>query len=66
MTTTLKPIRQVTTVTMRVTLTDNGVKVSWPDLDSVKAFVYSEQQRLVAGACTVEVDGSDDTVLICT
>jgi hypothetical protein len=56
----------VTTVTMRVTLTDNGVKVSWPDLDSVKAFVYSEQQRLVAGACTVEVDGTDDTVLICT
>ena len=66
MTQTLKPIRQGTTVTMRVTLTDNGTKVSWPDLSSVRAYVYSEEQRLVAGACALTLYSLDDTVLICT
>jgi len=61
----LKPIRQLTTVTLEATLTDNGVKISWPDLENVKAYIYSEDQRIVAGPCTVEVDGEDDTVLIC-
>ena len=62
---TLKPIRQLTTVTLEATLTDNGVKISWPDLENVKAYIYSEDQRIVTGPCTVEVDGEDDTVLIC-
>ena len=64
-TTTIPSIRQQTDVTLRVTLTDNGVAVSWPDLSELKAFIYSESQRIIAGECTWEVDGSDDTKLIC-
>ena len=64
-TTTLKPIRQQTDVTLRATLTDNGVKASWPDFSTVKAFIYAERQRIIAGECTVEVDLEDDTVLVC-
>ena len=62
---TLRPIRQQTDVTLRATLTDNGVRMSWPDFSRVAAFIYSERQRIIAGECTVEVDPEDDTVLIC-
>jgi len=61
----LKPIRRQTTVTLDVTLTDNGTKISWPDLDQIKAFIYSDAQRVIAGPCSVEVDGEDDTILHC-
>ena len=62
---TLKPIRQQTTVTLLATLTDNGVKIDWSDLSVVKAYIYSESQRVVAGPCTVQVDGEDPTILRC-
>ena len=62
---TLKPIRRQTTVTVRARLLDNGVRISWPDMDSVKAYIYSDVQRNVAGKCTTEIDGEDDTLLIC-
>lgn len=62
---TLTPIRQQTDVTLRVTLTDNGVRVSWLDPSSIRAFLYSERQKIIDGPCTWEVDGEDDTVLVC-
>ena len=65
MTQTLRPIRQQTDVTLRVTLTDNGVRVSWLTASDIKAFLYSERQKLIDGMCTWEVDGEDDTVLVC-
>lgn len=61
---TLRPIRQGTTVTMRATLTDNNVLVDWHDFSLIKCFVYSKEQRIVAGACTVSVDPEDSTVLV--
>ena len=63
---TIKPIRRGTTVTLRATLTDNGVRISWDTLDNIEAFIYSEEQRIVSGRCTCVVDGEDDTVLVCT
>lgn len=65
MTQTLRPIRQQTDVTLRVTLTDNGVRVSWLTASDIKAFLYSERQKIIDGPCTWEVDGEDDTVLVC-
>ena len=62
---TLKPIRQHTTVTLPTTLTDNGVRASWPDFTHVAAFIYSERQRIITGQCEVEIDSEDDTLLIC-
>ena len=65
MTQTLTPIRQQTDVTLRVTLTDNGTRVSWLDASDIKAFLYSDRQRIIEGPCTWEVDTEDDTVLVC-
>ena len=65
MTQTLRPIRQQTDVTLRVTLTDNGVRVSWLTASDIKAFLHSERQKIIDGMCTWEVDGEDDTVLVC-
>ena len=62
----IKPIRRGTTVTLRATLTDNGVRISWDTLDNIEAYIYSEEQRVIAGRCTCVVDGEDDTVLVCT
>ena len=62
---TLKPIRQQTDVTLRVTLTDNGVRVSWLDAETIRAFLYSERQRIIDGPCTWGVDSEDDTILVC-
>ena len=63
---TIPDIRQMTTVRLRATLTDNGVRIEWPGLTRVTAHIYSSAQRIVTGHCTVEVDASDPTVLICT
>jgi len=65
-TTTLKPIRQRTKVTLPTTLTDHDVQMSWPDFDSIKAYIYSEAQRIITGPCETEIDPLDDTNLICT
>ena len=62
---TLRPIRQHTDVTLRTTLTDNGVRMAWPDFTHVAAFIYSERQRIITGQCQVSVDPDDDTVLVC-
>lgn len=62
----IKPIRRGTTVTLRATLTDNGVRISWDTLDNIEACIYSEEQRVISGRCTCVVDGEDDTVLVCT
>lgn len=48
---------------LHVKLKDNGVAVDWSGLQNVKAFMYSDAQRCIAGKCDVEVDGSDGTVL---
>lgn len=65
-TTTLKPIRQRTKVTLPTTLTDHDVRMSWPDFDSIKAFIYSEAQRIISGPCEWTIDPEDDTILKCT
>lgn len=62
---TLRPIRQHTDVTLRTTLTDNGVRMVWTDFTHVAAFIYSERQRIITGMCQVSVDPEDDTVLVC-
>lgn len=52
-------------VTVHVTLSDSGVKVSWSDLERVQAFFYSELRRAIAGPCTVKVNANDSYILDC-
>ena len=56
-------VRQESTVLMPTTLKDNNVAVDWSGLQDIKAYMYSDAQRVIAGKCDVEVDGEDATVL---
>ena len=57
-------VRQGSTVRMSVSLTDNGVKVDWRSLDSLSALIYSDSQRAIAGAASIEIDKADTTSLL--
>lgn len=47
-----------------MSLTDNGVKVDWRSLDSLSALIYSDSQRAIAGAASIEIDKADTTILL--
>ncbi len=63
---TIPNVRQQTTVSLEATLSDNGVLVDWSTMDSIHAFIYSNNQKIVAGKCTAEVDENTSTILHCT
>lgn len=65
-TTTLKPIRQHTKVTLPTTLTDNSVQLNWADFDSIKAFILAEEQHIIAGPCELQIRLDEPTILECT
>lgn len=62
---TLENVRACSDITMKVRLKDNGVAVDWSGLTDIKALVYSDVQKAVAGRCAVSVDSEDHTVLVC-
>lgn len=51
--------------TFRVRLKDDGTAISWDGLSDIKAHVFSDVQRALAGRCEVRVDQQDHTILIC-
>lgn len=63
---TLPNVRACSDITFRVRLKDNDVAVDWSGLTDIRALIYSEAQKAVAGRCAVEVDGEDGTLLVCT
>lgn len=62
---TLPNIRVSSDLTVSVRLKDNGVAIDWSTLNNVKASIYSDAQRALAGRCDVSVDAEDPTVLVC-
>ena len=62
---TLPNWRQESDGTIRVRLKDSGVAADWTGFEEIRAYMYSNAQRVIAGKCSVEVDGSDPTVLVC-
>ena len=62
---TLKKVRQGSDVRLRAKLTDNGVGVDWSGLENIVALIYSDEQRVVAGPCSVSIDQSDNLYLVC-
>jgi len=56
-------VRQESDVLLHVALKDNGVAVDWTSLSDVKAYLFSDAQRVIAGRCEAEVDGSDSEQL---
>ena len=62
---TLPNIRVGSDLQVRVRLKDGGVAIDWSTLSNIKAYVYSDAQRAMAGRCTATVDGEAPTLLVC-
>lgn len=55
--------RQESTVLLHVKLKDNGVAVDWTSLSGIRAYMYSDAQRVIAGRFDVSINGTDSEVL---
>lgn len=62
---TLEKVRQGSDIRIRARLIDNGVAVDWSGLSNVVAMVYSDEQRVIAGPCSVSIDPDDSLCLVC-
>ena len=62
---TLPNIRVGSDLQVRVRLKDGGVAVDWTTLTKIRAHIYSDAQRALAGRCDVSIDAEDPTLLVC-
>ena len=62
---TLPNIRVSSDLTVKVRLKDGGVAIDWSTLSGIRALIYSDAQRAMAGRCAVSVDEEDATLLVC-
>ena len=62
---TLPNIRVSSDLTVKVRLKDSGVAIDWSTLTKIKASIYSDAQRALAGRCDVSIDAEDPTLLVC-
>ena len=44
---------------------DGGVAIDWSTLQNIKACIYSDAQRALAGRCSISIDAEDSTLLVC-
>jgi len=62
---TLPNFRTTADVTMNTRLKDGGVAIDWAGLSNIKAWLYSDAQKAIAGRCDVSIDQADSTKLVC-
>ena len=62
---TLPNIRVSSDLTVGVVLKDGGVAIDWSTLSNIKAYLYADAQRAMAGRCAVSIDETDSTRLVC-
>lgn len=62
---TLLNFRTTADVMMNTKLKDGGVYIEWSSLTEVKAWIWSDAQKALAGRVDVSVDTGDATVLKC-
>ena len=62
---TLPNIRVSSDLTVKVRLKDGGVAIDWSTLSGIRALIYSDAQKAMAGRCAVTVDAEDNTLLVC-
>lgn len=62
---TLKNFRTSSDVRIDTALKDGGVSIDWGTLSDIKAWLWSDAQKALAGRCDVRVDAGDGTNLIC-
>ena len=62
---TLPNIRVSSDLTVELKLKDGGVAIDWSTLSNIRVCIYSDVQHALAGRCTVAIDETDSTVLVC-
>ncbi len=62
---TLKNFRTTADVTMNTRLKDGGVSIDWAGLTNIKAWLFSDAQKAIAGRCDVSINQADSTLLVC-
>lgn len=62
---TLKNVRASSDITVNLRLKDGGMYIAWTSLTDIKAYIFSDAQRAIAGRCEISIDGNDNTVLVC-
>ena len=62
---TLPNFRTTADVTMNTRLKDGGVYIDWAGLSNIKAWLYSDAQKAIAGRCDVSINQTDSTKLVC-
>lgn len=62
---TLPNIRVSSDLEIRLKLKDGGVAIDWTTLSNIKATIYSDRQRSLAGRCDIAIDENDATILVC-
>lgn len=62
---TLENVRATSDITTRVRLKDGGLAIDWSGMSEIKAWIFSDAQKALAGRCVVSVDQEDDTLLLC-
>lgn len=50
---------------MNTRLKDGGVFIDWASLTDIKAWIYSDAQKAIAGRCDVSINLADSTKLVC-
>lgn len=62
---TLENVRASSDITVNLRLKDGGMYIAWTSLADIKAYIFSDVQKAIAGRCDVSIDGDDSTLLIC-
>lgn len=62
---TLPNFRTTADVTMNTRLKDGGVSIDWAGLTNIKAWLFSDAQKALAGRCDVSINQADSTLLVC-
>ena len=62
---TLKNFRTTADVKINTGLKDGGVPIDWATLTDIKAWIWSDAQKTIAGRCDVSINQEDSTKLIC-
>lgn len=62
---TLENVRASSDITLKVRLKDGNMNIAWTSLSDIRAYIYSDEQKAIAGRCDISVDGNDSTLLIC-
>lgn len=62
---TLENVRTASDVTMPTRLKDGGVAIDWTTLTDIKAWLFSDAQKAIAGRCDVSINQADSNLLVC-